>query len=281
VLSYSRNGKATPLNSILPSGSALATVATALKPYLVKQGSNQTLGPEIVIDQGFGAFTASNLTEGYYFRHQHFPANNWQSLGPLSAADGSFYDPNGQLVWQPDPTNPGTYIGYAPAAEFDFSRYNQAPAPIFAATSPNNTLPAPKSPQNPVFTANTPANSPTLVADTSALTPQLIAIIDPITKVGQAIIPNPPASAPGHVPVLWSAIPDPVTGKMDFSRIGTPDYAQHGPSDVPKSQPATFALDAQATRLLNDGPVFMTSEPSDVPATKPTGDQTVIVPLNP
>ncbi len=284
VLSYSRNGKATPLNSILPSGSALANVvATALKPYLVKQGSNQTVGPEIVIEQGFGAFTASTLPEGYYFRHQHFPADDWQTLGLLSAADGSFYDPNGQLVWQPDPTNPGSYIGYAPTAGFDFSRYDQAPtiAANTPSTSPLTQQPGQAAPNPQVASSNIPAPQK-LTSDPSSPAPRIIAVIDPSTNIGKAIMPDPPISPPGYRPVVWGGTVEPTTKRMVYTPIGTPEIAQIRPSDLPKGSPViTYTLTQPDTLRLSSGPIIVTSEPIDVPLSQPTGNQTIIVPPAP
>jgi hypothetical protein len=246
VLSFSKDGKQTPLNSILPQGSALSNVlATALRPYLLRNADGKAIGPEIVIESGFGAFTAATLPDGYYFRHLHFPSKDAAGIGLVAGADGSFYDPNGQLIWRADPVQPSTFLGYRPTTDLELAQYEGGVGSAIA----SNAEATPTAPVREL--------------------PPLVAIIDPLTQAGTAILPGlidatPPI--PGAVPQLWKSKTNPITGKSVYEAIGSPVF-ERSPADLllaannpGKPVIGYVNLTAQDVKSLQQGQISLTWE---------------------
>ncbi len=166
--------------SSLSSKTLLSAFASSLQPYLAAKNGKTSTGPEIVIERGYGAFTADTLPEGYYYRHLLFPVDQANELGLLKDDQGRFYDPYGNLLWSEDTTRPGTYVSSAPAQSDDLAKF----APFASA----NPTPAPQT------------------APATKDQPEVLAVVDPASGEGNLLISNTnalPPPPPGKVSVVW------------------------------------------------------------------------------
>lgn len=162
--------------------SLVSLLSASLQPLLTGGGSHAT-GPEIVVERGFGAFTAESLPEGYYYRHKRFPAEEWEVLGLMRDADQRFYDPSGGLIWSADPAQPGTYVSTEPEPGQDLSGF-------VAAQSGN------------IAVQQMPARE-------AQPQPSVMAVTDPNTGEGRLLISHPETLQPkvaGQQPVIWIGI---------------------------------------------------------------------------
>ena len=225
-------------NGSLNGKMLVSLLSSSLQPYLANSARGSTTGPEIVIEQGYGAFSADTLPEGYYFRHRRFPVDEWEQLGLSRDDSGRFYDPYGNLIWSEDPRQPGTYVSAEPGPGDDLTRFSPGTVSVAARNPP------------PPQAANQ--------------RPEVMAVVDPASKTGSVIVSNADkvASAQqGKVPVLWIGKPT-LGGPTKWIPAGVLATATSGSDLAPAANspvvganiPSVVALDEQATDALLDGP---------------------------
>ena len=281
VLRFRSADQPNATHSILTGKTLVDLMAHSLQPYLAaRQGADKNLGPEIVVERGYGAFTADTLPDGYYYRHRNFPVNDWQSLGLERDAHGRFYDPQGGLIWTPDPELPGSYVStrmdnadalanFQPATEVPVSQANSADKQLEQKLIPEAPPEVSIAPH--IASTNSPLESPQGT--------EVIAVVDPETNDAQLIVANPGAIAPAgpdEVPYVWIGNPDVGgDGGMTWEAIGPLK-----PQIIPQLDPEDHQITA------NDaGPTAPEASTSENTAPPPLVTQSTPVigttPLNP
>lgn len=90
----------------------------------------------LVIERGWLPDSVAAPAEGEVIRHRNFPEASWEELGLLRSDDGSYFDPEKQVVWTKDEEGRG-FIGRIAAPGEDLSIYRPAgEAPALAVAEP-------------------------------------------------------------------------------------------------------------------------------------------------